>query len=301
MSAEIRRALLRTLAFHETWGHAPTLVEWVMTAEISNSELIQAQDLVREIDQLMIEHRVTLHHGRCMFSEAAKELIQQIEINELYTARKRKRAQEVTRWLARLGSVRFVALCNTTSLGHARDQGDLDFFVIVRAGSLMQTRGLAALPFKISGQRPGSQQSDAICLSYFISDDGLSLAEQMLPLDDPYFRYWFLSLLPFYDDGVSNEFWSANSVITKRHAFARKWETPPDLKIQIPSFRIPSFNVIESLASKIQSNAFPEAIKNLINQDTRVMVNDKVLKFHVDDRRAEYKEKYIQNCSNRGV
>lgn len=299
MNSEIRRALLKTLSFHEAWGHAPTLPEWISTAEI-DGPVISLQ-LASEIQEILLAGDVVLNFGRYMFADSADFLIKQIRQNEMYAERKRRRAQKVVRWLTRLSAVRFVALCNTTALGHARDEGDLDFFVIARSGRIMQSRGLAVLPFKLFGLRPGSEKRDAVCLSYFISDDGLDLASHMLKPSDPYFNYWFLSLLPLYDDGISSEFWQANSAITKQHQLALKWIPPPDLQIAKPKLRVPSFNFLEPIAKRFQLRAFPTAIRNLMNLDSRVMVDDKVLKFHVDDRRAEYRQKYLDACLKRGL
>jgi hypothetical protein len=43
----------------------------------------------------------------------------------------------------------------------------------------------------------------------------------------------------------------------------------------------------ETPAKRLQSKMFPERIRGMMNRDTRVVVNDDVLKFHVDDRREE--------------
>lgn len=317
MMPHVRDALLRTLAFHETWGHAPTRPEWAMTLD---GHSCGHADVMQEIAGLEADGTVLSRYGRYAFPVGAQfiapgssgrpegvmnhapTLIDRLRENELYAPRKRRAAQRVARWLARLSSVRFVALCNTTALGHARDEGDLDFFVVARAGTIMQTRGLAALPFKLFGRRPGrGDERDAVCLSYFVGDDGLDLGPHMLEPDDPYFRYWFLSLLPLYDDGVSESLWRANAAITSRHPCARPWMVPPDFRVVRPSLRIPIFPSFERMAANAQIRAFPPAIRDLMNRDRRVIVNDNVLKFHVEDGREEYRRRYHELCHARGV
>ncbi|MBI4138690.1 hypothetical protein HY479_00880 [Candidatus Uhrbacteria bacterium] len=271
----------RTHAFHATWGHAPTRTELLSTLETDGASITK-EGAWRALQESADEKR-TRHE------------------DEMFTPRKLRTARRVAGWLARCSSVRFVALCNTTALGHARNEADLDFFAIIRTGTIMATRGLATLPFKLARRRPGEGERDAVCLSYFVTDDGLDLSSHMLTPDDPYFRYWFLSLLPLYDDGISAEFWAVNTAITSRHAFATRWIPPPDFRVQTPRLRIPVPRWLEPVARGIQTRAFPAAIRNLMNRDTRVIVTDKALKFHVDDRREEYRRRYEDECRIRGI
>jgi hypothetical protein len=164
------------------------------------------------------------------------------------------------------------------------------------------TRSIAALLFELLGRRPKPNHvRDAICLSYFVTDDALDLSGHMLQRGDPYFRFWFLSLVPLYDDGVGQGLWDANSRITSSHPFSRRWIAPPDLRVPTPRLRIPVPSAFERPAERLQAKAFPDAIRRLMNQDTRVMVSPTVLKFHVDDRREAYREEYLSFCAGHGI
>jgi len=48
----------------------------------------------------------------------------------------------------------------------------------------------------------------------------------------------------------------------------------------------------------MQLKIMPAAIKNLANRDTRVVVNDNVLKLHVADRREAIREEYSSKLIN---
>jgi hypothetical protein len=255
------------------------------------------------ITQLERDGLVGEGEGRFGLVEELPKILDSIRERDMFQPRKRRRAAKVARWLASLGGVRFVALANTTALGNARDEGDLDFFVIAQSGTLWMTRLLGAGPFKLFGKLPTKDRTrDAVCLSYFVADDGLKLAPHMLDGDDPYFRYWFLSLVPLYDDGVGSELWSKNQDIIDRHPFARRWIAPPDFRVQ-SSYRLPAqaYRPFEPLARSFQRRWFPRRIRELMNRDTRVIVDDKTLKFHVDDRRAEFREAYQALCKKYGV
>jgi hypothetical protein len=161
----------------------------------------------------------------------------------------------------------------------------------------------ATLPFKILGIRPkpGASELDAVCLSYFVDDSHLDLASHMLEQDDPYFRHWFLSLLPLYDDGVSTDLWKANAAILARHPAANPWIPNADLRIHPYTLRLPWFAGMERLAKWVQFKAFSAPIKQAMNKDTRVIVNDHVLKFHVDDGREKFRQAYRDICTKYGI
>ena len=290
-------ALLRTLAFYYALGHAPTRIEWIMTCE--SDLFVSDSECGRIIDALVESGEVVYDMGRFAFD---RNVIYKVNRDEVYIPRKIRIAKRAAKWLASLSSVRFVALCNSAAFGHAEEGSDIDFFVITRAGKIMTTRALAVFPYKVLGRRPnsGELEKDAICLSYFVSEAGLDLSSHMLKTDDPYFRYWFLSLIPLYDDGVSRQLWNANLKITDKHPMAKPWAVSPDIKIK-PRIRFPIPSLFENLFSKLQHRAFPSDLQEMMNQDSRVVVSPNTLKFHVNDGREYYRKQYWDFCNKKGV
>lgn len=300
MSDSVTDALLRTLAFHESWGYAPTEAELVATLE-SPREV--PRDAFLSARQALCESgKIRTLRGRWGFASSIERIVRQIEERDALQPRKRRRAIRIARLLARFGGVRFIALANTTALGAARDFGDLDFFIVVRRGSIWTTRLLAALPVKLLGLQPrGDDVRDAVCFSYFISDEGLDLSSHLLAPDDPYFRYWFLSLLPLFDDGVSRELWEANAEIRRHHPLAQTWIPSHDLRVDVPTVRLPVFSPVESFARRVQFPRLPGPVRDLMNRDTRVIVNDRALKFHVTDARDAFRETHRTRCTELGI
>ncbi|MCK9361614.1 hypothetical protein M0Q28_05350 [Patescibacteria group bacterium] len=276
---------LRALAFADAIGYAPTeaeLATWSEPGEITPP--------------------LNVYRGRVIF-QGREELVEEHERRELFFPRKIRRARRVARFLARLPGVRFVAVTQTTALAHARDEGDLDMFVITRRGSLALARALATVWYALTGARPGARKSerDAVCLSFFIDDSALDLSKLMLPGDDPYFRYWFLSLLPLYDDGVSSELWAANNRILSHHPHARRWMMNPGLRVRRPAGRLPRFAFLDALVRRLQDRAMSKGLRELANKDTRVVITPHVLKFHADDGRERFREAYYQTCKRYGL
>lgn len=308
---QIQRAyLLQSLCFFEALGYAPVLGEWVQntpysalsTQDEGKSKKESVQKVVGCIEELIAEGVVRCVRGRYGFSERVDDFVQMIEKRDRFQARKYRRARLVARWLSLFSGIRLVALANTTAWGYARDQSDIDFFIIVRKGCIWQARLWGVLPFKVLGWLPGPREkADAVCLSYFIADDGLDISSHQLQSSDPYFQHWFLALLPIMDDGIGALFWEANASIVSAFSFAKPWMVSEDLRVRPFRFRLPWFRWFEFLAEKIQRAWFPSSIRDLINVDTRVLVDEHVLKFHTDDAREEYRNKFKVICKQRGV
>ncbi len=301
-------AIIRTLAFHAAWGYAPTRTQLLLTLDQGESDQTLEKESVSEVlFDLCAKKIIVEDFGRFSLLKFPDQIKSGRE-KEICFPRKLKKARKVARFLGMLPWVRAIFLCNTAALGQTADKGDLDFFIIARQGAIWRTRLASVLPFMLMGDRPGAKNViDPVCLSFFVSDSDLDLSSRMLEQDDPYFRFWFLYLLPLKEDGALQELWNANSSILRRHPFAKQWFAldsiyPKPAKPLTPNPK--SINVecwSESFARKVQEKMFPEQIKSRANLDTSVMVDGYTLKFHVKDNRQVFKNKYYEICKEYGV
>lgn len=202
------------------------------------------------------------------------------------------RAARLMRWLP---SVRLVAVCNSLAWSNADRDSDIDLFVVVRPGMLWASRLFIVGALAILGGRPsGRQSTDRLCLSFFVTEHAMCLASHAIPGGDPYLACWVASLVPLYDaGGVYRSFWRENSWILRPLPGATA-ATPPRLRSCVPPpaavrALLPAMRRIESVARAVQLRAFPAAIRALMNADSRVVVTDDVLKFHINDRRLEFR------------
>jgi hypothetical protein len=300
-NACIQSSLLRTIVFFDVLGYAPTWVEctswleWEGDGGLDRQAPPTQEELLSNRDILLSQRKIEYAFGRIALHGRLSVLATLLADRMPYMARKLRHARKAASWILRSADVRFIALVNTTALGSAREEGDLDFFIIVKQGSIWSTRLLAGFPYRLLGRLSGKDaMPDAICLSYFISDRSLDLSSHILQPDDPYYRYWFCSMLPLYDDGISEELWNQNAFLRRRHPFAPRWEIAPDLKVRAPRIRIPAFSFEESIARGFQMGWFPNEITDRMNRDTSVMVSDSVLKFHIEDGRETYRQQYLE-------
>lgn len=311
----LRAAVLRTLAFHAAWGYAPTRLQLLLSLDAGNDAAaissIGQDEVFLVLDELISQDIAVEMTGRA----ALKSYVRQIDEGrgrEIFFPRKLRNARRAAAYLRRVPGVRAVCLCNTVALGQSNDKSDLDFFILTHSGVLWRTRFFCATPFKLLGARPGARSVDPVCLSFFVSDQALDLSPLALTPDDPYFRYWLLFLLPLSDDGVLDQLWQANAALLSRHPFAKKWialDAPNphpysqtrDGRRETVDGRSQETVKPERFWRWLQWKMFPMEIRALANQDTRVVCNNDVLKFHVTDQRDAFRERYGNNCHELGV
>ena len=177
--------------------------------------------------------------------------------------------------------------------------------MVSKKNKIWTTRFVLALIGKIFNLRPSpDNEKDKLCLSFFVSENNLNL-EDYTKENDFYFLYWLVNLSSIYDkDDYINKLLAKN-----------KW-----IKKYLPNyFKIVSINnkkndykniedkeksaynknnnngLIENYLKKMQWRLFPQEIKNKANRGKEVVVNDKVLKLHVLDRRDYFYQKYLEN------
>jgi hypothetical protein len=285
-------SIYKTVAYFSLFDYPLTTFEiwkWLF----GYGEKVSLVDLRRELSSnQMLTNRFNSHNG--FWSLAGKDvstLVQTRHERFLDAVRKYKRLRRATWYLSRIPSVRGIAACNTLAWNHTRASSDIDIFIIVREGSVWTTRLLAVAPFKILKMRPGVAKRDPLCFTFFLSDTNLDLSPLQLEGSDPYLAYWSRSIVPVFDrDNVFTEFYKANGWLELELAncYQRSAHRERCCSAFGRSWRLP--NVLETISEKIQRRKFPEVIQNMANRDSRVVVSDAMLKFHDNDRRAEYRD-----------
>ena len=228
-------------------------------------------------------------------------------------------AKKIIRMLGSLPFVRMVCVCNSLGWSNARDESDIDFFIIAESGHLWTARLLCTGLMQCIGARPQKHHiKDTVCLSFFASDDALDLSSLFLEekdsLPDIYFLYWIPHCVPIYDSGgVYERFWRANEEkVLFALPFAACYDTNERRRVRIFGVRMmmKNFfeicvrifgNIAEYVARWIQIHILPQNLREIVNTDTRVVMNDRVLKFHQEDRREEIRERFVEKLKELGV
>jgi hypothetical protein len=212
-----------------------------------------------------------------------------------------QRALKAAWWFAQLPWIKLVCLANQIGAHNLRAEGDLDFFIVTSPKRLWLSRLILAGVLKILNLRPSEAKTcDTLCLSFWVDANHLALDNFRLAAD-PYFRYWLACLIPLYDcDWTYERLIAANGWLTQE---LPNWQPPQVLPRRslaagpAKSKTWPLVARLENLAKNWQLKIMPANLKTLANQDTRVVINDGVLKLHPIDRRQEFLEKYQDKIS----
>lgn len=124
-------------------------------------------------------------------------------------AEKIKIAQKAARFLKHIPFIRLVGICGTVATGNARENSDIDFFVITKKGRIWTARVLVMAVLEMLGKRKKPHIfKDRICLNYFVADDEASLEARF---KDLYSAYEFAKMIVLIDkDGAHQKFIKAN-------------------------------------------------------------------------------------------
>ena len=214
---------------------------------------------------------------------------------ERISHRKHKKARRIARIFSWLPFVQMVALVNFLPPQNTRAESDLDFLIIVKKNRLWLTRFLTIFLAAFLGGRPTPQnQQDKICLTFFLSEKALDLKGVALGNDDVYFHYWLVNVWPLVNKNQTYEkFMAANKWVRKYlpNAFPlSKFRTKSQLSNK--KSNVDFLKPMELGLKRIQLKKMPAALKKIANQDTRVIITDKILKFHLNDRRDYFRQQF---------
>lgn len=210
------------------------------------------------------------------------------------------------RWVPFLN---FVAICNNLSSNNAKADSDIDLLIGVKHGRLYLTRLLVTVILSLMGlRRHGKKIKDRLCLSFYLTDQSYDLDSLRIHEDDLHFAWWASQITPILGHENFDAFFSANNWLSRF--------------IQVPMVKKPSHrrmignkelgiwnlekllsgksgDFLESVARKIQHVKFSGNTQSIADSpDTRVVISDSILKFHENDRRLAYREKYYQNLKS---
>lgn len=213
--------------------------------------------------------------------------------------KKFKKAVWISKLLRYIPGVEMIAVCNSLSYNRAQAGSDIDLFIIARRGYIWTVRGLTLVVLAILRCRPnlvGSKKNtNAVCVSFILGSQNLNLMKYKICVQDVYLSFWIKKIKPLYaEKELYKKFIQSNNVhlLTPYQANYRR-------RIKMPFFKkisnILPFNLAETLFKKIQLLLLPKMVKYYACAlDSRVLVADTILKFHLNDRRLYFRDLILE-------
>ena len=303
--------ILNTIAYFDLFDYPLTLNE-IYKNLYTGGMVGSAYSLLEIANELKTNpklHKIIATARGFYFLKKREEIIQTRLARYTLDERKLKIAQRVIKILKYLPFIKLIAICNSLSYRNAKEDSDIDFFIITAKNRIWLVRLASIFLIAILGLRPPKNKvKDKICLSFFTTEENLDLAQIKIAADDIYLVYWLATLRPIYErDNFYEKFIEANLWFRK---YLPNWQ-PVKLGItsrvedsnfsrhiwQIREYIFGGLigNWLENLAKKIQFKYMSQKKKDLaILKDNRVIISDTMLKFHENDRRTEYQARFEQ-------
>lgn len=290
MPTDLEQSIFRTVAFFSLFEYPLTSFEiWKWLAKPASS--YRLEDVLTTLNSSPWLHDRLDYAGGLFVLTGQSALVAVRHERALDSLRKFRRLRRACHYLAFLPMVKMLAVCNTTAWMNTRISSDIDLFVVTKPGRVWITRALVTLPFALLGMRPRLGAKDPFCFSFFASVDALDFRGLRLGREDWYLAQWVLSLIPVADRGTAENFshlnrWAhglfPNSFAVRPASYRRftMWQRHFDIAF-----------IFETLARRVQMARLPKEIAVLANRDSRVVVNQQMIKFHPNDRRQEFADK----------
>ena len=321
---ELKEAIVKTIAFFDMFDYPLTANEIWRNLGLK-SELVRVMEALEEITPLSppLSGGIIESENGFYFLSGRQAIVEVRQKRYSAADRKFKRASRLAKIYKFIPWVKLIAIGNLMGAHNLKPESDIDFFIITEKKRIWLARFFCVALAQVLGLRPKpGKTKNKVCLSFFVSQAAMDLSTLMLksprpPLlkgavaEDVYFIYWLAGLAPIYDrGGVYEEFMEKNNWLKnelpnwpayaeasagKRPGFwsKRRGDGGPGPSEFYRDLADMFFGGLEPWFKKLQLKLLPEELRQLMNLDTRVVVNDKVIKSHSNDRREEYREKFI--------
>lgn len=300
-------AIIKTICYFDLLDYPLTAVEVWRWLYVSPSAHQQRYSLTAVAEALEIDEKLhrTLSRREGFYCLRGREkIIPQRKIRNSAVDKQMKIAVFWTKVFRLIPWVEMVAVASSLPLGNVKETSDIDFFIICQKGHVWVTRFFLVGLLKLSHQRPGPKRTkNKICLSYYVTDQALSLQSAQLGHEDVVFAHYVAGFLPLYDQGgVYQRWYQDNSWY--RESLPHMAEQATVLQLGVPSWlrlwhrvaRVIMILLYNSLTkdwyTAVQLRILPDRLKTLANIDSRVIITEDVLKFHDKDNRLQLKSQW---------
>ncbi|OIO19257.1 MAG: hypothetical protein COY69_00155 [Candidatus Magasanikbacteria bacterium CG_4_10_14_0_8_um_filter_32_14] len=307
---KIQEAILKTLSYFDIFEYSLTSEE--LRRLLWFPDNVNDEDFFVNLQILLDENKIACKYS-FYFLKDKKDYVKSRQLKVKLVEQKMSIAKRAIDKLRKVPFLRAVFVCNTVALGVPNNNSDIDVFIVTRKNYIWLVRFFSTIILKFFRLRTSrSNHKDRVCLSFYATDNNLNLERLKIKnKTDIYLVYWLLQLIPIYDPEnlyisiLNANRWLDEYVNVKKHSFflvdylrVKNFKNDLKIKNKLENFFAEKDYLINFL-KKIQ---IPKIRKNYglyaDRADTRVVISDDFLKFHENDRRKEYCEKWLKNCES---
>ncbi len=302
MNKQLEKSIIQTLVYFDYFNHP-----------LTTEELFRFLWCPPNIDYVtFLEELESLNSNNIEFSFGFYYLSGRSELVDIRRSKtadndfKNSLAQKAVKKIRWVPFVRSVLLCNNTSFEMASPKSDIDVIIIIKEGRMWIGRLLVTILLSLYRlRRTKNKTTNRICLSFYASGKSLDFSDLKITEIDVGLMFWIMQFVAIYDpQNILPEILEKNSWIRKYlpNAFIanqmseRFLVTDSKLSKKWKSFWEIAWgssygNLVENQTRAIQKLKMKLNTGSVQNEpDTRVIINDHILKFHETDKRLAYKE-----------
>jgi hypothetical protein len=199
--------------------------------------------------------------------------------------------------------LQLAAVGNTLAFGWPEEGSDIDLLIVAERRRLFTTRALLTLYLHLLGvRRHGEHVAKRFCLSFFLADSKQDLSRFALPQGDPYLAFWTASLVPLwaadYSTWQSQQCWLDTTLPNWKSGKKLRVDSRKSISRYILEWSLGGKlgDALESLLRRWQLRRAHAKKQKQYTTETSVVVTPEILKFHENDRRAEYAASWAKLC-----
>ena len=287
--------------------HVISLTEGARDLQLEPFGEVTLLDVLNCLASSQIREFVSEKNGFYFLKGRQKLYEQRIERQKI-AAFRWKKVYKVLRILQVCPFVKMVAVCNSLAIDNSKEEADIDFFIIIRKNRIWLTRLWVTFLTLIMGEwRHKKRIVNKICLSFYITDEALNLKQIAIRPHDIYLVNWIAQLKPIYcenqiyRDFIFKNLWvksyliNFGKIFNHYHPEFKKNKFLSFVKIFSEKILGSRFgNLAEKLLRFVQKRRIA---RKMIQHEipTAVVVSDKMLKFHENDKRDFFQKKFSEN------
>lgn len=313
LSDPLQHAVYSTVYYFSLFDFAPTLLEverWLLRKEQLNNhtptlaQIKNALDTHPRIDQTESFYYIL----DATNANKGVQLAQLRKQKYIYSDQKYRRAQQFLPLLAAMPFVEAIWLTNSVAWANAREQSDIDLFIVTTPGRIWTARFFTTLWMRLFRQRPHeTAHSKALCLSFYITKDHLNLEPYKIAPFDIHFGFWATQFYALYERNeqghtTHQQLAQANTWLNKQFQRTAYVHTIPRRRYQQTIFarRINQFLELlplEQILKRFQQRIMPQVLRNPA-PESGVVISDHILKLHTNDNRKDIQKQWQQGVTS---
>lgn len=316
---KIEKAALSAVLYYDMFDYpldVNEIYKWLYFDDLnlaSSSQKVSLSDIKSALESGNLKKYIKNKNG-FYFLKSRENLLEKRRERHLIAQPKWKKAIWVAKILRVIPFVRVIAICNNLAYNNASKDSDIDYFIVCKRSRIWTTRLLVTILTSLMGvRRHGGKITDRICLSFYITERALNLKTITIDEPDVHFMYWFSQISPIfsvekYDQELfqHNFSWMSkylpNLIFYQGVEYERKVEdrgiTRFLRKIFEKALSGKLGNGLENLSRKMQLKKMEKNYQSARWQDnTNVVVNNDILKFHEGDTRQQNKKTFFKKLA----